>query len=78
VITDLGRKAKPDLKFEGVKIEKENGRQILKVAIANKGNLYCKPIVVIEMYDKKSGQNQGLFSQSGNGSATPNLKIFSY
>lgn len=77
VITDLNtEKARPDLKFEGVKIEKENGRQLLKVAIANKGNLYCKPIVVIEMYDKKSRQKAGTFSSQAMGLLPQTSKSF--
>lgn len=63
IITDIdSEKAKPDLKFEGVKIEKEEGKQILKIAIANKGNLYCKPTATIEIYNKKSGEKLGTFS----------------
>lgn len=68
VITDLdSEKAKPDLKFEGVKIEKEEGRKILKVAIANKGNLYCKPTVNVEIYNKKTGEKVGNFSSMASG-----------
>lgn len=68
VITDLdSEKAKPDLKFEGVKIEKEEGRKILKVAIANKGNLYCKPTVNVEIYNKKTGEKIGNFSSMASG-----------
>lgn len=68
VITDLdSEKAKPDLKFEGVKIEKEEGRKILKVAIANKGNLYCKPTVNVEVYNKKTGEKIGNFSSMASG-----------
>lgn len=77
VITDLdAEQAKPDLKFEGIKIEKENGRQTLKVAIANKGNLYCKPTVVMEMYDKKSGQKTGSFSSQAMGLLPQTSKSF--
>jgi uncharacterized protein (DUF2147 family) len=68
VITDLdSEKAKPDLKFEGVKIEKEEGKQILKVAIANKGDLYCKPTVDVEVYNKRTGEKIGNFSSKASG-----------
>jgi uncharacterized protein (DUF2147 family) len=77
VITDLdSEKAKPDLKFEGIKIEKEDGRQILKVAIANKGNLYCKPTATIEIYNKKNGQKIGNFSSQAMGLLPQTSKSF--
>jgi len=63
VITDINTgKAKPELRFEGVKMEKENGKRFLNVAIANKGNLYCKPTVTVEIYNKANGQKTGTFS----------------
>lgn len=66
VITDLhSENAKPDLKFEGIKIEKDEHKKILKVAIANKGNLYCKAVTSIDIYNKKDGQKiSTLFSQA--------------
>lgn len=77
VITDLdSEKAKPDLKFEGIKIEKEDGKQILKVAIANKGDLYCKPTVSIEIYNKKNGQKIGNFSSQAMGLLPQTSKSF--
>lgn len=76
VITDFdSEKAKPDLKFEGLKIEKENGSQILKVAIANNGNLYCKPTATIEIY-KKDGQKLGVFSSQPMGLLPQTSKSF--
>lgn len=63
VITDYEtEKAKPDLKFESVKIEKEDGKQIAKIAIANNGNLYCKPTVSIEIYNRKTGERLGSYT----------------
>ncbi|WP_307451734.1 MULTISPECIES: WxL protein host-binding domain-containing protein [Chryseobacterium] len=63
VITDhRPENAKQELRFEGVKVEKENGKSIIMVAIANKGNLYCKPTVSIEMYHKTNGDKAGQFS----------------
>jgi uncharacterized protein (DUF2147 family) len=63
VITDYdSEKAKPDLKFESVKIDKEDGIKAAKVAIANNGNLYCKPFVTIEIYNQKTGEKIGTFS----------------
>lgn len=56
IITDVdSEKAKPNLKFEGLKIEKEAKLQILKIAVANEGNLYCKPSVTVEIYNRKNG-----------------------
>ncbi|MDH6251277.1 hypothetical protein M2347_001004 [Chryseobacterium sp. H1D6B] len=63
VITDYNSEnAKPDLKFESVKIDKEEGKHILKIAIANNGSLYCRPTANVEIYNRKSGQKAGTFS----------------
>ncbi|MGG5210627.1 WxL protein host-binding domain-containing protein [Chryseobacterium sp. MIQD13] len=63
VITDYEtERAKPDLKFENVKIEKEDGRQTAKIAIANNGNLYCKPTATIEIYNRKTGERLGSYT----------------
>lgn len=77
IITDIDTdQAKPDLKFEGIKIEKEDGKSILKVAVANKGNLYCKPTVNIEIYNKKSGEKLGAFSSLAMGLLPQTSKSF--
>lgn len=63
VITDYEtEKAKPDLKFESIKVEKEDGKQTAKIAIANNGDLYCKPTVAIEIYNRKTGERLGSYS----------------
>ncbi|AZA85047.1 hypothetical protein C1637_10675 [Chryseobacterium lactis] len=63
VITDYdSEKAKPDLKFEGVKVEKQDQNQLVKIAIANQGNLYCRPTASIEIYNRKTGEKIGNFS----------------
>lgn len=63
IITDFEtEKAKPDLKFESVKVEKQDGKQIAKIAIANKGTLYCKPTAAIEIYNRKTGEKIGTYS----------------
>ena len=62
IITDIeSENAKPDLKFESVKIDREDGKQILKIAVANNGNLYCKPTISIEVYSRNNGQKIGNF-----------------
>lgn len=62
VITDYNsEKVKPDLKFESVKIDKEEGKQVVKIAIANKGDIYTKPTASIEIYNRKTGQKVGTF-----------------
>lgn len=77
IITDLdSEKAKPDLKFEGVKIEKEDKLQILKIAVANEGNLYCKLSVTIEIYNKKNGEKVGTFTSLPMGLLPQNSKSF--
>ncbi|AZA78269.1 DUF3324 domain-containing protein [Chryseobacterium sp. G0186] len=63
VITDIEtEKAKPVLKFESVKVEKQEGKQTVMVAIANNGNLYCKPTAAIEIYNRKTGEKLGSYS----------------
>lgn len=77
VITDFhAEKARPDLKFEGIKIEKENGRQFLNIAVANKGNLYCKPTVTIEIYHTSDGRKTGTFSGQAMGILPQTSKSF--
>ncbi|MBV8328244.1 DUF3324 domain-containing protein [Chryseobacterium sp.] len=77
VITDYEtEKAKPDLKFESVKIEKEEGRQVAKIAIANNGNLYCKPTASIEIYSRKTGEKIGNYSSLAMGLLPNNSKTF--
>jgi uncharacterized protein (DUF2147 family) len=63
VITDYdSENAKPDLKFESVKIDREEGMKLAKIAIANNGNLYCKPSAAIEIYNRKTGEKIGTFT----------------
>lgn len=78
VITDIDtEKAGPELKFEGVKVEKENGKRFLNIALLNRGNLYCKPTVTVEIYDKTSGQKTGTFSSQAMGLLPQTSKSFS-
>ncbi|TDX90844.1 uncharacterized protein DUF3324 [Chryseobacterium daecheongense] len=77
IITDYNSEsAKPDLKFESVRIDKEDGKQILKIAIANKGNLYCKPTATVEVYHRKNGQKAGVFSSQAMGLLPSTSKLF--
>lgn len=77
VITDIdSEKARPDLKFEEIKIEKEDKRQVLKVAIANEGDLYCKPTATIEIYNKKNGEKIANFSSQAMGLLPNTSKSF--
>ena len=77
VITDLdSEKAKPELKFEGIKIEKESGNRFLNVAIANRGSLYCKPTVTVEIYSKTDGRKMGTFSSQAMGLLPQTSKSF--
>ncbi len=77
IITDYAtEKAKPDLKFESVKIEKEEGKQIAKIAIANSGNLYCKPTAAIEIYNRKTGERIGSYSSIAMGLLPQTSKSF--
>lgn len=63
IITDYdSENAKPDLKFESIRIDKEEGKRSLKIAIANIGKLYCKSTATVEVYSRKTGQKAGIFS----------------
>ncbi len=78
VVADIySESAKVDLKFENVKIVKEDNKRILKVAIANTGELFCKPVPFIEVYDKKTGQKKGRFTGTAMGLLPDNSKSFS-
>ncbi|MGR3855771.1 MULTISPECIES: WxL protein host-binding domain-containing protein [Chryseobacterium] len=77
VITDFEtEKAQPDLKFESVKVEKQEGKQTVKVAIANNGNLYCKPTASIEIYNRKTGEKVGTYSSLTMGLLPDTSKTF--
>lgn len=77
VITDFeSENAKPDLKFESVKIEKEDGKQTAKIAIANNGNLYCRPSVTIEIYNRRTGERLGSYTSTAMGLLPQTSKSF--
>lgn len=77
IITDIHTEsAKPDLQFEGIKMGKENGKRFLNVAIANKGNLYCKPTVTVEIYNTTTGEKTGTFSSLAMGLLPQTSKSF--
>ena len=77
IITDYdSEKVKPDLKFESIKVEKEEGKQVLKIAIANQGAIYCKPTASVEIYNRKSGQKIGTFSTQAMGLLPQTSKSF--
>ncbi|WP_343660048.1 DUF3324 domain-containing protein [Chryseobacterium sp.] len=77
VITDFDtEKAKPDLKFESVKVEKQEGKKMVKIAIANNGNLYCKPTAAIEIYNRKTGEKVGTYSSLTMGLLPDTSKTF--
>lgn len=77
IITDYDEeKAKPELKFEDVKIEKLEKEKILKIAIANNGNLYCRAIANVEIYERKNGQKVGSFSSQTMGLLPSTSKTF--
>lgn len=63
VITDYDTEnAKPELKFESVKIEKKDGIRTANIAIINKGNLYCKPKVSLDIYNREADEKTGTFT----------------
>ncbi|PIF47777.1 uncharacterized protein DUF3324 [Chryseobacterium sp. 52] len=77
IITDFEtEKANPNLKFESVKIEKEDGKQMAKIAIVNNGNLYCKPTATIEIYNRKTGERLGSYTSIAMGLLPQTSKSF--
>ncbi|ASK32759.1 hypothetical protein CEY12_12575 [Chryseobacterium sp. T16E-39] len=77
IITDYdSEKVKPDLKFESIKIDKEEGKRILKIAIANHGVIYCKSSASVEIYNRKSGEKVGTFSTQAMGLLPQTSKLF--
>lgn len=77
IITDYDtEKAKPDLTFESIKVEKEQGKKTVKIAITNNGNLYCKPTASIEIYNRKTGEKIGTFSSLTMGLLPSTSKTF--
>jgi len=78
IISDLRTdNAHTDLKFENVKISSEGNKRILKLAISNTGELFCKPLASIDIYDKKNGQKLGTFTSTAMGLLPNNSKTFS-
>ncbi|WP_313580791.1 hypothetical protein [Chishuiella sp.] len=76
IITDYKTdNANTDLKFENIKVEKEEGRKILKIGVINNGDLYCKPIASIELYNNK-GEKVGTYSSLAMGLLPNNSKSF--
>ncbi|WBV54874.1 DUF3324 domain-containing protein [Chryseobacterium daecheongense] len=77
IITDFdSEKVKPDLKFENIKVEKEEGRQVLKIAIANQGAIYCRSTASVEIYNRKNGEKIGTFSSQAMGLLPQTSKSF--
>lgn len=77
IIADLrSENAGTDLKFENAKVSKEGNTKILKVAIKNTGELFCKPITNIDIFDRKTGEKIGRFSSSPMGLLPNNSKTF--
>ncbi|KQS94368.1 DUF3324 domain-containing protein [Chryseobacterium sp. Leaf394] len=76
IITDFdSENAKPELKFESVKIESEGALKTLKIAVANNGNLFCKPKVTAEIYDR-NGVKVGDFTSMVMGLLPGTSKMF--
>ncbi|MCA6069230.1 DUF3324 domain-containing protein [Chryseobacterium sp. RG1] len=63
VITNYNTEnVKPSLKFESVKVEKAGKQKSVKIGIANNGNVYCKPVANLEIYNRRTGEKVGTFS----------------
>lgn len=77
IITDYKTEnIKPELKFEGVKVDKKADKRFLNIAIANNGALYCKLATSVDIYSKKSGQKTGNFSSLPMGLLPDTSKTF--
>lgn len=63
IITDYqSEHTSSELKFESVSVEKVDDKQFVKVAIANNGNLFCKTIAAIEIYNRTTAEKMGTFT----------------
>lgn len=63
IITDYkSENVKPELKFESVKIEKQEGIRNINIAISNYGTLYCKPKASLEIYHHQTNEKIGTFT----------------
>ena len=77
IITDLkAENAKPEFKFEKVRVDSQDRKKILKVAIANTGNLFTKTIATVEIYNNKNGEKLGTFSSQALGLLPGTSKTF--
>jgi len=62
IITDYeSDQGKPELKFNSVNLEQKDSKKTLKVAVSNAGNLYCKTMASIEIYDRTNGEKVGIY-----------------
>ncbi|WP_312078846.1 WxL protein host-binding domain-containing protein [Chryseobacterium sp.] len=76
LVTDVdAENAKVDLKFESIKFEKENNAKLLKIALSNTGELFCKPSLIAEIY-AKDGTKIGVFKSQTMSLLPNNSKTF--
>ncbi|KQR93904.1 hypothetical protein ASG01_08585 [Chryseobacterium sp. Leaf180] len=77
IITDYkSEDAKPEFKFEKVRVDSQDKKKILKIAIANTGNLFTKAIASVEIYNSKNGEKLGTFSSQALGLLPGTSKTF--
>ncbi|TDB59536.1 hypothetical protein [Arundinibacter roseus] len=69
-------KAKTDLNFERVDIEINGTNREVKLAVANKGTLYTRPVAGIEIFDRITGSKVGSFQSGPMGLLPSTSKMF--
>lgn len=56
---------KPELLFREIEVDTIGQKRLLKIALANTGDIYCKPVTSIEIYDTATGTRiDHLYSQA--------------
>jgi hypothetical protein len=60
IVTDVGMKPEPKIRFLDKKLITENEKRIFQIDIENTGNTWLSPSVLVELYDQK-GKNTGRF-----------------
>lgn len=77
LITNLQpEKANTELMFESVDVAKNGTKRAVKLAVANKGKLYTRPVAGIEIFDRKTGLKAGAFKSDPMGLLPNTSKLF--
>lgn len=78
IITDYStQNTKTDLKFESINIDNTNKEKLLKIALENKGNIFCRTTIYLEIYSiESSAKIEGDFKSQSMGLLPNTSKSF--